>query len=40
MLNDLVARAFVAAGDPVAKEQVGLVRQDGKKPEWPHVDSF
>ena len=29
-LNDLVARAFAAAGIPVAKEPVGLVRQDGK----------
>jgi len=31
MLNDLVARAFVAAGVPVAKEPVGLVRQDGNR---------
>jgi len=30
VLNDLVARAFAAAGVPVAKEPVGLVRQDGK----------
>ena len=30
-LNDLVARAFV--GVPVAKETVGLVHQDGKKPD-------
>jgi len=33
MLNDLVARAFVAAGVPVDKEPVGLVRQDGKRPD-------
>ena len=33
MLNDLVARAFVAAGVPVAKEPVGLVRQDGWRPD-------
>ena len=33
MLNDLVARAFAAAGVPVAKEPVGLVRQDGKRPD-------
>jgi len=32
MLNDLVARAFVAAGVPVAKEPVGWVHQDGKRP--------
>jgi len=31
MLNDLVARAFVAAGVPVAKEPAGLVRQDGMR---------
>jgi len=31
MLNDLVARAFVDAGVPVAKEPDGLVRQDGKR---------
>jgi len=31
MLNDLVARTFAAAGVPVAKEPVGLVRQDGKR---------
>jgi len=34
MLNDLVARAFVAVGIPVAKETVGLVRQDGKRPDY------
>jgi len=33
VLNDLVARAFVAAWVPVAKEPVGLVRQDGKRPD-------
>jgi len=33
MLNDLVARAFAAAGVPVPKEPVGLVRQDGKRPD-------
>ena len=33
VLNDLVARAFAAAGVPVAKEPVGLVRQDGKRPD-------
>ena len=33
MLNDLVARAFAAAGFPVAKKPVGLVRQDGKRPD-------
>ena len=32
MLNDLVARAFVGARVPVAKEPVGLVRQDDKRP--------
>jgi len=32
-LNDLVDRAFVAAGVPVPKEPVGLVRQDGKRPD-------
>ena len=32
MLKDLVARAFAAAVVPVAKEPVGLVRQDGKRP--------
>jgi len=31
VLNDLVARAFTAAGVPVAKEPVALVRQDGKR---------
>jgi len=33
MLNDLVARAFAAAGFPVAKEPVGLVRQEGRRPD-------
>jgi len=33
MLNDLIARAFVAAGVPAAKEPVGLVPQDGKRPD-------
>ena len=33
MLNDLVARTFAAAGVPVAKEPVRLVRQDGKRPD-------
>ena len=33
VLNDLVARAFVAAGVPVAKELVGLVHQDDKRPD-------
>jgi len=33
MLNDLVARPFTAAVVPVAKEPVGLVRQDGKTPD-------
>jgi len=32
-LNDVVARAFVSAGVPVAKEPVGLARQDGKRPD-------
>ena len=32
-LNDLVARACVAAGVPVDKEPVGLVREDGKTPD-------
>jgi len=31
MLNDLLALAFVTAGVPVAKEPVGLVRQDGNR---------
>ena len=33
VLNDLVTRVFVAAGVPVAKEPLGLVRQDGKRPD-------
>jgi len=33
MLNDPVALAFAAAGVPVAKEPVGSVRQDGKRPD-------
>ena len=35
MLNDLVARTFAAAGVPVAKKPVGLVRQDGKSAKRP-----
>ena len=31
MLNNLVAQALAAAGVPVAKQPVGLVRQDGKR---------
>jgi len=33
MPNDLVARSFVAAGVPVAKKPVGLVSQDGRRPD-------
>jgi len=40
VLNDLVARAFAAAGVPVAKEPVGLVRQDGKRPDGVTLISF
>ena len=40
MLNDLVAWAFVVAGVSVAKEPVGLVRQDGKRPDGFMLISF
>jgi len=32
-LNDVVARAFAAAGIPVYKEPTGLSRTDGKRPD-------
>jgi len=32
-LNDVVARAFAAAGIPVCKEPTGLSRTDGKRPD-------
>ena len=31
--NDVVARAFASAGIPAAKEPVGLLRDDGKRPD-------
>ena len=31
--NDVIARALTAAGVPVTKEPVGLVRIDGKRPD-------
>jgi len=31
--NDVTARAITAAGVPVTKEPVGLVRIDGKRPD-------
>jgi len=32
-LNDVVAKAFAAAGIPVCKEPTGLSRRDGKRPD-------
>ena len=32
-INDVIARAITAAGVPVSKEPVGLVRTDGKRPD-------
>ena len=32
-INDVIARAITAAGVPVSKEPVGLVRIDGKRPD-------
>jgi hypothetical protein len=32
-LNDIIARSFSAAGIPVTKEPLGLVRSDGKRPD-------
>ena len=32
-INDVIARAITAAGVPVTKEPVGLVRIDGKRPD-------
>lgn len=32
-LNDLVTRALVSAGVPAIKEPIGLIRQDGKRPD-------
>ena len=32
-INDVIARAITAAGVPVTKEPVGLVRTDGKRPD-------
>ena len=40
VLNDLVARAFAAAGVPVAKQPVGLVLQDGKRPDGVTLNPF
>jgi len=32
-LNDLISRAFGAAGIPVGKKPAGLVQKDGKRPD-------
>ena len=32
-INDVIARAITAAGIPVTKEPVGLIRIDGKRPD-------
>jgi len=32
-INDVIARAITAAGVPITKEHVGLVRIDGKRPD-------
>jgi len=32
-INDVIARAITAAGIPVTKEPVDLVRNDGKRPD-------